>query len=173
MPQLLGLSSATVSADQSAAGSHGGGAADRWGHNYILIFIFLLGSYLNATGVPLPPGPPHAPSLQDTVAGWVRARNLPCFIISVSFEVWGRTSKNPGCTKPCPPSHPGDTTIITIAKPGFQAGAVGALLMPGPQTAGASRSLPLAGPMPRLQPIEADSPSPHQQPRAPPPHLLP
>lgn len=34
------LSSATVKADQSTAESRSGGAADRWGHNYRLIFIF-------------------------------------------------------------------------------------------------------------------------------------
>lgn len=106
MPQLLGLSSATVSADQSAAGSRSGGAADRWGHNYVLIFIFLLGSYLNATGVPLPPGPPHAPSLQDTVAVWVRARNFPCFIISVLKFPLGfgaGQATTPAAPSPVPP----------------------------------------------------------------------
>lgn len=59
------LSFVTMKPDQSTAESHSAGAADRWGHNYILIFIFFLGSYFNATDVPLPPSPCHTRSLQD------------------------------------------------------------------------------------------------------------
>ena len=77
LPAAGTLSSATVKADQSAAESRSGGATDRWGHNYILIFIFFLGSCFNASGVSLPPGPHHTRSLQDKWAGWVRAGISP------------------------------------------------------------------------------------------------